>query len=270
MRHRFKASAGGRLDKLIAENTRLSRKRAKSLIKRGGVRVDGRVERREGFRTPADALVELRTTAVSQDVKIEDIWRSKGLLVVMKPSGLASQPTRSGEQRHLYGALMARGGYVGLHHRLDTPASGLILLTLERALNRPISEAMKGGRIERRYRVAVIGDPGAAGKWTTPIEGKPARTHWKRLTTDGHASVLDVSLETGRTHQIRRHAAEAGFPILGDRRHGGAAGRAWERLALHAWRLSFTHPATDEPVTVTAPLPADLTDLFDQLGYIEE
>ena len=270
MRHRFKAPAGGRLDKLIADNTRLSRKRARGLIKRGGVRVDGRVEKREGFRTPEGALVELRTTAVSADVKIDDVWRNAGLLVVLKPSGLPSQPTRSGEQRHLYGALMAREGYVGLHHRLDTPASGLMLLTLDRSLNRPISEALKGGDIERRYRVAVLGDPGAAGVWKKSIEGKTAKTTWRRLVTDGHASVLDVTLSTGRTHQIRRHAADAGFPVLGDRRHGGAAGRAWARLALHAWRLSFTHPATNAPVTVTARLPEDLTDLFEQIGFRED
>ncbi|MFT5683496.1 MAG: 23S rRNA pseudouridine1911/1915/1917 synthase [Myxococcota bacterium] len=270
MRHRFKANADGRLDKLIAENTKLSRKRAKTLIKRGGVRVDGQVEKREGFRTPEGAVVELRTTAISVAVKIVDVWRDKSLLVVIKPSGLASQPTRNGEQRHLYGALMAREGYIGLHHRLDTPASGLILVTLDRNLNRPISEALQSGGIERRYRVAVIGDPGPSGKWTAPINGKPAQTHWTRLSCDGHASVLDVTLGTGRTHQIRRHASDAGHPVLGDRRHGGAAGRAWERLALHAWRLSFTHPLTNEPITVTAPLPPDLTDLFDQLGYSEE
>ena len=270
MRHRFKAPAGGRLDKLIADNTRLSRKRARGLIKRGGVRVDGRVEKREGFRTPEGALVELRTTAVSTDVKIDDVWRGDGLLVVMKPSGLPSQPTRSGEQRHLYGALMAREGYVGLHHRLDTPASGLVLLTVDRRLNKPISEALKEGAIERRYRVAVLGDPGNDGVWNQPIEGKKAKTTWRRLATDSHASILDVTLSTGRTHQIRRHAAEAGFPVLGDRRHGGAAGRAWGRLALHAWRLSFTHPATNAPVIVTAPLPDDLADLFDQIGFTEE
>jgi 23S rRNA pseudouridine1911/1915/1917 synthase len=270
MRHRFKASESGRLDKLIADNTRLSRKRVRALIKRGGVRVDGQVEKREGFRTPVGALVELRTTAVSSDVKIMDLWRDRGLLVVLKPSGLPSQPTRAGDQRHLYGALMAREGYVGLHHRLDTPASGLMLLTLDRALNRPISEALQRGEIERRYRVAVIGDPGPAGEWRAPIDGQAALTRWTRLASSGDAAVLDVTLGTGRTHQIRRHAADAGFPVLGDRRHGGAAGRAWERLALHAWRLSFTHPATGEPVTVTAPLPDDLADLFDQIGYSEE
>ena len=164
---------------------------------------------------------------------------------------------------------MAREGYVGLHHRLDTPASGLILLTLDRNLNRPISEALKNGQIERRYRVVVLGDPGESGIWNAPIDDKTAKTTWRRLATDGYASILDVTLGTGRTHQIRRHAANAGHPVLGDRRHGGAAGRTWGRLALHTWRLSFTHPATGAPITVTAPLPADLTELFDQIGSEE-
>ena len=267
MRNRFKASTADRLDKLIADNTKFSRKRAKTLIKRGGVRVDGRVEKREGFRTPEGAIVELRTTKVSQDVPIKDIWRNNGLLVVMKPSGLASQPTRQGGQQNLYGALMSREGYVGLHHRLDTPASGLMLLTLNRDLNRPISEALQGGGIERRYLVAVLGNPGDSGVWDSPIDGKSAKTTWSRLCSDDEASVLDVSLSTARTHQTRLHPADAGHPGLGDRRYGGAAGQAWERLALHAWHLSFTHPVTDKPVTVTAGPPADLADLFEQIGY---
>lgn len=271
MRHRFTAPRADRLDRLIADNTALSRKRAKLLIKRGGVHIDGKRARFESTTVSAGAIVEVRTNAVSSsgraDIVLPDRYREAGILVVDKPAGLPSQSTRQGHRQHLYGALQAREDYIGLHHRLDTPASGLVLLTLERALNRAISEAFQDGSIHRSYLLAVIGDPGASGHWSSTIDGRRASTRWTRLAHDGHASILSATLETGRTHQIRRHAAEAGFPILGDRRYGGAAGRAWERLSLHAHQLRFLHPRLNRPVTVESPVPDDLSFLFKQIGY---
>ena len=78
-------------------------------------------------------------------------------------------------------------------------------------------------------------------------------------------SVVECGLETGRTHQIRRHAAGAGTPVVGDRRHGGAAGRLWPRLALHAVQLRLSHPMSDDPLVVDSPIPADLVELFDRV-----
>ena len=86
------------------------------------------------------------------------------------------------------------------------------------------------------------------------------------LGADGGMAVLMCHLETGRTHQIRKHATEAGFPIVGDRRHGGAAGRAWPRLALHAQTLRFVHPMTDEEIAVESMIPEDLADLIERAG----
>ncbi|MFT4975768.1 MAG: 23S rRNA pseudouridine1911/1915/1917 synthase [Myxococcota bacterium] len=272
MRHRFTAAAAGRLDRLIADNTSLSRKRAKVLVKRGGVRIDGKPARFESTLVDAGAIVEVRTNAVAADSGREDIalparYREAGILVVDKPAGLPSQPTRQGRRRHLYGALQAREEYVGLHHRLDTPASGLVLVTLDRGLNKAISEGFKQSTIHRRYLMVVVGDPGKRGRWSAPIDGQPAATRWQRLARGDFASVLAAELETGRTHQIRRHASEAGHPILGDHRYGGAAGRAWDRLALHAQQLRFHHPRLDRPITVDSPLPDDLALLFEQTGY---
>lgn len=273
MRHRFSApEGGGRLDRLIADHTSLSRKRARKLVKQGGVRIDGKTAKFESTRVSAGAVVEVRTNAVSAggqgDVALPDRYREDGILVVDKPAGLPSQATRQGHRQHLFGALKAREHYVGLHHRLDTPASGLVLVTTDRDLNRAISDAFQSGSIHRRYLVVVVGDPGAQGRWSTPIDGRPAATRFERLARDEFASVLACELETGRTHQIRRHAAEAGHPILGDQRYGGAAGRAWDRLALHAHQLRFHHPRLDTSVTVTSPVPEDLSLLFEQVGYL--
>ncbi|MEL6344908.1 MAG: RluA family pseudouridine synthase [Myxococcota bacterium] len=270
MRHRFTAPGGGRLDKLIADNTALSRKQAKSVIKRGGVRIDGRKARFESTTVDAGAVVEVRTNATpaTPDLHIPERYREDGLLVVDKPAGLPAQPTRQGNRQHLYGALMARERYVGLHHRLDTPASGLMLFTLDRGLNRAIADAFREGTIHRRYWVVVVGAPDrAGGRWAGAIDGKSAATVWRRAAVGAGMSVLEASLETGRTHQIRRHAADAGLPLIGDRRYGGAAGRAWPRLALHAHQLTFHHPRKDEDVTVDSPLPDDLAPLFARAGW---
>lgn len=188
------------------------------------------------------------------------------LLVVDKPCGLPSQAEASGDAPHLYGLLCARFGYVGLHHRLDTPASGLLAFTRHRRANAPLAAAFRSGAVHRSYLAVVVGDPGPAGRWDAPLDGQPASTRFQRWAARDGLSALAIALDTGRTHQIRRHAAVAGFPLAGDRRHGGAAGRLWPRLALHAARLALPHPRTGAPMVFTAPLPADLAGLFGPFG----
>ena len=184
------------------------------------------------------------------------------LIVVDKPSGLPAQSTRDPDQSHVFGILSDRYPYVGLHHRLDTPASGLMLLTLDRRANKAIAEAFRSHQIERGYRVVVLGDPGDSGEWTGELDGKRAHTRYERVHSSLGMSLLRVQLETGRTHQIRRHALAAGHPVIGDRRHGGAAGRLWPRLALHAESLQLTHPRTGQRLSIESPWPEDLRGLI--------
>ena len=270
MRARFIVSEPGRLDKLVSANSRLSRKRARVVIERGGVRVDGKVQRRASHDVPEGALVEIRGSAPpkkSASAELPERHRDRWLLVVDKPSGLPSQPTRQGHAQHLYGILQGREDYVGLHHRLDTPASGLVLVTLNPSVNKAITEGFRQGTIHRRYLAVVVGDPGESGTWDSPMDDKPAATHWRRLGRGEGLSLLECTLETGRTHQIRRHAAGAGVPIVGDRRHGSAAGRLWPRLALHAVGLSLTHPRSGEALEVESPVPADLQELVESCAH---
>lgn len=189
------------------------------------------------------------------------VHQDSALLVVDKPSGLPTQAPQGGGE-NLFDLLRDTHAYVGLHHRLDTPASGLVLFTLDKRANPPIAQGFREHTIRREYQVMVIGDPGQLGCWESPIDGKHARTHWRRLGTGGGMSVLAVELETGRTHQIRRHAADHGHPVCGDRRHGGAAGSLWPRLALHACRLVLPHPITGKEMSVAAQAPADLQELW--------
>jgi len=267
MRHRFTVAEEDRLDRLLAQHTPLSRQRARRAIEQGGVRVDGAAVDGPWHRVQPGAVVEVRTVpAPDRAPELPERYRDRWLLVVEKPAGLPSQPTREGGRLHVQGILSGRERYVGLHHRLDTPASGLLLLTLDPAANAGVAAGFQGHAIRRLYLAAVLGDPGERGTWDAPLDGGPALSRWQRLGQGAGASVLLVSLETGRTHQIRRHAADAGHPLLGDRRYGGAAGRAADRLALHAAGLDLVHPVLGTPLSVRAGIPSDLDEVLGAAG----
>ncbi len=270
MRSRFAAATADRLDKVIADQTSLSRKRARTLIQRGGVRVDGMARNFPGYEVTQGALVELRTGAAPRKARVgealEERWRGGGVVVVDKPSGMPSQPVRDGKAQHVYGMIASKEGYAGLHHRLDLPASGLMLLSIASEVNPKVAGWFREGKITRLYRIVVVGDPGESGVWNTAIDDQHARSQWVREATVDGMTALWVQIDTGRTHQIRRHAEDAGFPIVGDRRHGGAAGRLWPRLALHAAVLQFPHPKSSDEVSVRSPLPDDLHEIFQRAG----
>lgn len=182
------------------------------------------------------------------------------LIVIDKPSGLAthSGPTTSDD---VYSRLCQRYPYVGLHHRLDLPTSGLVLFTLDRSVNAAIADAFQARRIARTYKAVLVGRV-SGGLWDRQVDGEPARTQVKVHGMGQGMSAVLCRLETGRTHQIRIHAALAGHPVVGDRKHGGEAGRMWPRLALHAARLRFVHPVLGTELEVEAPIPDDLAPLW--------
>ncbi len=184
------------------------------------------------------------------------VHRDDWLLVIDKPAGLPSQRTRDGTPG-VYELLQRTEPYVGLHHRLDQRASGLLLLTVDRQANKAISEAFRQHTIQRTYAVLFEG-PVSESTWSWPVDGKPARTD---VTPSAEAPRPDgltegvCRLHTGRTHQIRIHAAMNGTPVLGDTKYGGDLARPSPHLGLHAWRLELTHPKTGDVLVVTAPPP---------------
>jgi 23S rRNA pseudouridine1911/1915/1917 synthase len=192
---------------------------------------------------------------------LEIIYHSKGILVVNKPHGLPSQPTPK-EEENVYSLLGKRFDYVGLHHRLDRPASGLLLLSTNKKWNKEIATSFAQRTIQRSYVIWVLGKPPKEGTWNQNLDGKTSISIYKRIYTDGSQSVLLVQIQTGRKHQIRRHATMAGYPILGDKRYGKTAGLLWDRLSLHAFKLLFVHPATTSTVTVLSPIPKDLIGIL--------
>jgi 23S rRNA pseudouridine1911/1915/1917 synthase len=195
-------------------------------------------------------------------------YRDRWLLVADKPSGLPTQAGREGGPS-LYGWVGDQVPYAGLHHRLDQPASGLVLFTLDAAINEPIARGFRDHTIRRLYAAVLDGDV-VDTTWQRPIERQPARTDVRVLGHGQGTTAAELRLHTGRTHQIRVHAAMAGRPVLGDRRHGGDAGRRWPRLALHARSLAFRHPATGEQLTVRSPIPDDLRVLWSSAGGPED
>lgn len=197
------------------------------------------------------------------------VFRDRWLLVVDKPSGMASQPDEDGSGRDMFTLMSRRERYVGLHHRLDQPASGLIVVALDPTVNASLAGLFFNHQVERTYLAILAGDALVAGQklvWDKPLEGVPAVTDVEVLGTGGGMIAARFTLQTGRNHQIRQHAAMAGVPIVGDRRYGGDAGTWLERLALHAARLRLTHPVTGKVMTWTAPLPPPLDRAWTAAG----
>lgn len=183
-----------------------------------------------------------------------EVYRDDVLLVVDKPASLPSQRTKRGEPG-LFELLKATEPYVGLHHRLDRRASGLLVLALDRRVNKALARGFRKHTIRRTY-VALCEGGVEDATWSWPVDGKPARTDVEALEAreDGTTAVR-CRLHTGRTHQIRIHAAMNGTPLVGDRHYGGDLSRPWHRLGLHAERLELTHPLTSKPLDLRAPLP---------------
>jgi len=196
---------------------------------------------------------------VGAELSVNIVFRDRWLLVVDKPAGTLTQGTE--KERGIFEELQDKERYVGLHHRLDRPASGLVLFTVDRRANKGISARMQAHEIDRTYS-AVLSGRCESGTWDQPVSRRTARSEVRVLDVSGGFSQVEVSLHTGRKHQIRVHAALNRTPVLGDRRYGAEAGRMWPRLALHARRLALKHPITGERLELESPIPDDLSELW--------
>ena len=220
--------------------------------------------------------------AVPEEIPLEVLYEDDHLVVVNKPPGLVVHPAAGHARGTLVNALLARipdlagiGGKLrpGIVHRLDKDTSGLIVVAkTETALTR-LQSAMKRRKIQRVYLALAWGDLPKEGRVEAPIGrhplhrkkmavvegGKPAVTHFRVLERFGRRVLLEVRLESGRTHQIRVHLAHRGTPVIGDKLYGvlHRGDPPMDRQALHAHRLTFDHPATGQPLGFEAPPPGD-------------
>lgn len=205
-------------------------------------------------------------------------------LVVFKPAGLLTQGDATGDASLLDWAradLKRRhqkpgNVYVGLVHRLDRPVSGVVLLARTSKAAARLSAQFREGQVEKAYRAVVEGRLAADhGEWTDQLRkdpaqnrvttvavgGQEARLAFKVLRRSARATTLELRPMTGRSHQLRVQLASRGYPIVGDLKYGAsgalAAADGGRRIALHAARLTFTHPTTGAAISVDAPVPAD-------------
>jgi 23S rRNA pseudouridine1911/1915/1917 synthase len=198
------------------------------------------------------------------------LYEDRHLVVVDKPSGVHTVPTPEGDLGTLLWQLERRepAGPLFVVHRLDMLTSGVLVFARTATANQKLAALFKRHHLLRRYDAFVC------GRWTetttirNPVGGKPAVTHVRPVSVHGTVTRLECQLETGRTHQIRKHLTSRGHPIAGDPEYGRSA--TAPRLALHARQLSFRHPLTQRHLNFEAELPDDLESWLRSLSSGEE
>lgn len=287
--------AGDRLDVLVARRAGCSRSRAAELVESGAVTVDGHAAAK-AYRVSAGQVVASEPPERSRPSPPPPprvLHEDDSLLVVDKPPGLVVHRAPGLDEGTLVDALEATGRPLapaagddrrGIVHRLDRDVSGVLLVAKTDEAYVSLSEALGRRRITREYMAGVAGDPAVdRGKIDAPIARNPRHRTRMAVVPDGRSAVtwfgvlerfdeaalLEVRLETGRTHQIRTHLESIGHPVLGDPAYGHdprlARRLGLERPFLHAFRLGFAHPVTGERLEVTSELPPDLSGVLDAL-----
>ena len=306
------SSNGERLDKYLAETSNsISRTRIKMLIENSYVKVEDKTITDPSYRVksgqrilfeelPSPKKYKLKPQAIPLDVVFED----NDLIVVNKPSGLVVHPAPGNPDHTLVNALMAHCGdslsgiggeqRPGIVHRLDKDTSGLLVAAKNDFTHVALSRLFETRQLKRSYHALVWGSPpkvfgkvlGKIGRNPKDRKtmavvtkgGKIAETHYKKLERFGEdvLSLLECTLKTGRTHQIRVHMAHIGHPVVGDASYGRLKQKNlkmiplehreviqnFNRQALHSNLLSFTHPTTGLVLRFESPLPSDITHLL--------
>ena len=290
---------GARLDYALARLGGLSRSRARRMIdtRRAGrsSEIEGRSEALPRTRVKAGDVVwfiqDTVRTIGPEPIPLDVLVEERYLAVVNKPAGMVTHPGPGHQSGTLVSALLNRwpevegvGDYPrwGIVHRLDRDTSGVMVVALHPDAHRRLGDDLAARSVRRDYLALAHGSfQVMTGTIEAPIDrrrarrfvgpaGKPAVTHYRRLASWARSSLslLRVSLDTGRTHQIRVHLESIGRHVVGDPVYGRPAGPGVDpgRVWLHAHRLSFSHPITGGILDVTAPLPPDLRSSLAALG----
>jgi RluA family pseudouridine synthase len=265
----------------------LSRKQVKDLLRFGAVTVARYAHVRHDTRLePGDVVTIAKgnpTTSIGSKLQgLKIVHLDDAVVVVDKPAGLLSMGSEREKERtahrllneHLKAVSGARGQQAFIVHRLDRETSGLMMFARSEAIQKALQENWKG--VTKSYQAVVAGEsPESNGTLIDQLAensslmvrrvrmgGEMAITHYRTLRRNGGRSLLELTIETGRKHQIRVQLAEAGCPVVGDRKYG-APNDAERRLALHSCELSFIHPGTGEPMMFRSALPARLRALIE-------
>ena len=279
------AAAGLRLDKAVADLTELSRGLANEQIKNGQILVNGEAKKakyavKEGdvisYEVPEPEVVEY----VAEDLPLEIVYQDEDVAVINKPQGMVVHPSAGHTSGTLVNALMYHikdlsgiNGVLrpGIVHRIDKDTSGLLMIAKNDQAHLALAEELKDKKSLRKYWAIVHGNlPNDRGVIEAPIgrsekdrkkqavtaKGKPALTRFQVLERFGDYTLVELQLETGRTHQIRVHMAYIGHPVAGDEVYGPRKTLKGHGQFLHARTLGFTHPRTGEVLEFTAEAPA--------------
>ena len=297
--------AGQRLDQALpALFTDITRSRLQQWIEDGRVTLNGRVPRKRDKVREGDAVELIIPPPVesvwkAQSLPLEIVYEDSELLVINKPPGLVVHPGAGNPEGTLLNALIAHAPTLtklpraGIVHRLDKDTSGLLVVAKTERARQNLIEQLREHSVEREYLAIVNGVMVAGGTVEAPIgrhrtqrtrmavnhRGKPAISHYRVMKKYRAHTLVQVKLESGRTHQIRVHMAHLHYPVVGDPVYGGRlripAGasenlkivlRGFKRQALHALKLSLVHPGTDKRMQWASSVPEDMSRLMGALA----
>lgn len=288
---------GERLDVALGRMLGLSRAQASSLIDDGLVRVGGAAVAKS-HRLASDEVIDVDEPVTRQPAEepvaaLQILLEDDQIVVIDKPAGVAAHPSPGWTGPTVTGSLAATGHLLttsgaaereGIVHRLDVGTTGAMVVAKTPAAYTSLKRQFKERTVEKEYHAVVHGlldplvgtidapidrHPSKDYKWAVVQSGRPSITHYETLEAWPRASLVEVHLETGRTHQIRVHMAAMRHPCLGDLTYGAdpvvARELGLQRQWLHARRLGFEHPGTGERVYVESPYPSDLDQALTKL-----
>jgi 23S rRNA pseudouridine1911/1915/1917 synthase len=292
------AAEGMRLDQFLAgEVGEMSRGVARKIIDLGGTHVDGRRVGRCSFTVKSGQRIEVyldgRSLAIGEIRARDILFQDPYLLVINKPAGMDFQPTPARHKGTVYEAVLrylgssGPGGLasvdIGMVQRLDRDTSGVAIFSIHPRAHRGLTALFSDRRVRKHYLGLVDGQlPVKEGRISSLLArqhrtnkmksvergGKEAVTDYRVAEEFRRATLVEVQILTGRSHQIRVHFSESGHPLLGDTRYGGPdrlGDFLIPRQMLHAWSLELDHPVTGETLSFTAPLPGDMQGVIDFL-----
>lgn len=292
-------NSGERLDVFLSERLDFSRSHIKNLIEKNLVKIDGKSVSKAGTTLKSGNVIEVDVTppqkisTEAEDVDFEIVYQDDDLAVINKPQGLVVHPCSSTKSGTLVNGLLMKikdlsgiNGELrpGIVHRLDKDTSGLLVIAKNDFAHVNLAEQIKNKTCHRNYLAVLDGnlpdesgrietfikrDPRDRMKMSVQSDGRRAITDYKVLKRFEKCCLVEFSLQTGRTHQIRVHCKYLNHPIVGDKLYGKEVKDLQGQL-LHAYKLSFTHPRTGKFMTFEADLPQYFTDFLKKQREIEQ
>lgn len=278
--------AGQRLDMFISKAIGISRKQAKKMIDAGEIWVGNKQVWIAGWTLKENDIITIGSHESKSSFRLKILHEDRDVIAVDKPVGMLSLPMEGSSRSNMNDEVKAylkrrhptkSGSYVKPLHRLDTETSGVMIFALSK-LGAALQEAFKVHDIKRTYLAIVMNAPKSnSGKIDKPIsKGDYASGKKVEISPQGHravtffnvrerykdSSLLEIETATGRTHQIRVHLASIGCPIIGDKIYGSPN---FKRQLLHSHTIAFKHPSTGKVISITSPMPKDMSEMVSKL-----